>query len=563
MRATYSPLTRGTHHIFRRQGLSAFSARRRRTVSRETCSCSVNRTISPASNASVQRARPSGGLEQAVATSRASSLPESLRAAPGRGPSSSARSKLTRCAGFRAGRWLRVPRGRRPVPRDGTVEARDGHGPGDPDRRRVLLRGRLRPRPLPRSQAAPARPDAGARGQRGADGRDRRRVPRPRHGPGPARLLPAPLRPPVPAFAGGPPHHLRPAGGQPVGGQARALAAARRDGGTRSRGDARRQHAGAGLPLRPRPPLPRLPRPRRVRARPRGAPDLLRPAAPPAHRLAGGDHGRGPGAGERGRPGGRAPAPRRSRGVGARRQGLLEPGHARRTRRRRAPPDRAAAGQGRRDEAVAGAAGADAAPDRDRAEPARRTLPRQAGPGAGRVAPHRPLAAQARQPHPGRPALPAGRPRATRLRTAARDLKPAHRLNYTNDSVFQGNVVRGGEKCVFIYNANKNRFAGNRFADCDVGIHFTAGSERNVISGNAFIGNRNQVKYVGTRYVDWSDKGRGNYWSDDPAFDLDGDGIADQPYRPNDLVDRIVWAYPTAKLLLNSPAVQVLRAAQA
>ncbi len=136
-------------------------------------------------------------------------------------------------------------------------------------------------------------------------------------------------------------------------------------------------------------------------------------------------------------------------------------------------------------------------------------------------------------------------------------------LNYTNDSLFQGNVVRGGEKCVFIYNANKNRFGDNRFEGCDVGIHFTAGSERNVISDNAFIGNRNQVKYVGTRFVDWSDKGRGNYWSDDPAFDLDGDGIADQPYRPNDLVDRIVWAYPTAKLLLNSPAVQVLRAAQA
>jgi nitrous oxidase accessory protein len=67
-------------------------------------------------------------------------------------------------------------------------------------------------------------------------------------------------------------------------------------------------------------------------------------------------------------------------------------------------------------------------------------------------------------------------------------------LNSTNDSLFQGNVVRGGEKCVFIYNANKNRFEGNRFEGCDIGIHFTAGSERNVISENAFIGNRNQVK---------------------------------------------------------------------
>src|SRR3954471_20114426 len=92
MRATNSPLTRGMHHIFCRQGLSAFSARRRRTVSRERLACAVSRTISPASSSRVQRARPSGGLAHAVATSSASSLPLSLRAAPGRGSSSSARS---------------------------------------------------------------------------------------------------------------------------------------------------------------------------------------------------------------------------------------------------------------------------------------------------------------------------------------------------------------------------------------------------------------------------------------------------------------------------------------
>ena len=85
----------------------------------------------------------------------------------------------------------------------------------------------------------------------------------------------------------------------------------------------------------------------------------------------------------------------------------------------------------------------------------------------------------------------------------------------------------GPEKCVFIYNANKNRFRDNWFERCDIGVHFTAGSEGNEITGNAFVGNRNQVKYVGTRYLDWSKDGRGNYWSDNPAFDLDGDGIAD------------------------------------
>nr|CCD32298.1 Periplasmic copper-binding protein, NosD [Methylocystis sp. SC2] len=136
-------------------------------------------------------------------------------------------------------------------------------------------------------------------------------------------------------------------------------------------------------------------------------------------------------------------------------------------------------------------------------------------------------------------------------------------LNYANRSTIEENAVVGAEKCVFIYNANFNKFRRNRFEGCEIGVHFTAGSEQNAISENAFIDNRNQVKYVGTRALDWSDKRRGNYWSDNPAFDLDNDGIADVAYRPNDLVDRVVWLNPTAKLLLNSPAVSTLRWAQA
>ena len=59
--------------------------------------------------------------------------------------------------------------------------------------------------------------------------------------------------------------------------------------------------------------------------------------------------------------------------------------------------------------------------------------------------------------------------------------------------------------------------------------------------------------------VEWSLNGRGNYWSDNPAFDLDGDGIADGVYRPNDLMDHILWSQPAARLLLGSPAVQLVR----
>ncbi|MBI5261869.1 MAG: nitrous oxide reductase family maturation protein NosD [Bradyrhizobium sp.] len=120
----------------------------------------------------------------------------------------------------------------------------------------------------------------------------------------------------------------------------------------------------------------------------------------------------------------------------------------------------------------------------------------------------------------------------------------------------------GPEKCVFIYNTNHNRLENNWFEGCEIGVHFTAGSERNTITGNAFVNNANQIKYVGTRHLDWSKNGRGNYWSDNPAFDLDGDGIADTAYRPNDLIDRVLWTAPAAKVLINSPAVQVIRWAQ-
>lgn len=132
-------------------------------------------------------------------------------------------------------------------------------------------------------------------------------------------------------------------------------------------------------------------------------------------------------------------------------------------------------------------------------------------------------------------------------------------LNYANSATVTGNVVRdGGKKCLFMYNANKNFLLNNHFENCPIGIHFTAGSERNKIAGNSFIGNRIQVKYVGSKDHDWS----GNYWSDHAAYDVNGDGIADQAFRPNDAMDQVLWTQPSAKLLLGSPAVQLIKWAQ-
>lgn len=123
-----------------------------------------------------------------------------------------------------------------------------------------------------------------------------------------------------------------------------------------------------------------------------------------------------------------------------------------------------------------------------------------------------------------------------------------------------GRAVAGAEgKAVFIYNSQFNTLRDNRFADSDIGIHLTAGSEDNVIYGNAFLGNREQVKYVASRRQEWSQEKRGNYWSDYLGWDFDGDGLGDTVYEPNDAVDKLLWKYPLASLLMHSPAVIILR----
>ena len=104
-------------------------------------------------------------------------------------------------------------------------------------------------------------------------------------------------------------------------------------------------------------------------------------------------------------------------------------------------------------------------------------------------------------------------------------------LNFANDSLVEGNAIRGATKCVFIYDANKNRLQRNWFEGCRIGV-IHGRLERNEITGNAFVTNETQVMYVGTRSLEWSVAGRGNYWSDNPAFDLNGDGIADARLPP-------------------------------
>lgn len=123
-----------------------------------------------------------------------------------------------------------------------------------------------------------------------------------------------------------------------------------------------------------------------------------------------------------------------------------------------------------------------------------------------------------------------------------------------------GRNISGAEgKALFIYNSQYNDIHDNLLVGTDIGIHLTAGSEGNKVYHNALVNNRSQVMYVATREQEWSVDGKGNYWSDYIGWDLGGDGIGDVPHEPNDSVDRLLWTYPMARVLMNSPAVRLLR----
>ena len=131
-------------------------------------------------------------------------------------------------------------------------------------------------------------------------------------------------------------------------------------------------------------------------------------------------------------------------------------------------------------------------------------------------------------------------------------------LRTLQDAVIEGNVVAGNNRGFFIYDVEYIQLNRNLVVDNTVGVHLSAGSTRNEVEGNDFIGNREQVRYVGARDERWGVK-TGNHWSNYLGWDRDGDGVGDVPYEANDLVDRLTWRHPGVKLLLASPAVQALR----
>ncbi|MEZ4220006.1 MAG: nitrous oxide reductase family maturation protein NosD [Polyangiaceae bacterium] len=111
---------------------------------------------------------------------------------------------------------------------------------------------------------------------------------------------------------------------------------------------------------------------------------------------------------------------------------------------------------------------------------------------------------------------------------------------------------------LFFYGSTTNHLEHNLFRDNEIGVKIWGGSIHNEVTGNAFIGNRDQVFYVSSEDLVFGEEYAGNFWGDYMGWDQNGDGFGDRPYRVDSFTTNLVHRFPSAVLLMRSPALELL-----
>jgi nitrous oxidase accessory protein len=135
-------------------------------------------------------------------------------------------------------------------------------------------------------------------------------------------------------------------------------------------------------------------------------------------------------------------------------------------------------------------------------------------------------------------------------------------LKRIDDSVVRGNHVVGNDRGVYVLNSVRNAVTDNLVMENRVGVHLTAGTEDERVSGNSFVNNDAAVYAVTRELTAWNDTARGNYWSAADVADVDHDGISEVRHRPSGLVEYLVHEHPQAAVFADSPAFDAVRMAE-
>jgi nitrous oxidase accessory protein len=128
-----------------------------------------------------------------------------------------------------------------------------------------------------------------------------------------------------------------------------------------------------------------------------------------------------------------------------------------------------------------------------------------------------------------------------------------------DDIVAEDNLIADNARGVFLEGSNRNVFRRNVIAESDVAIVLYDSCAKVRFEGNSFVGNLSPLTLVGRRT---DTVVAGNYWSDNPALDLDGDGIVDRPYRLSNVFDHMRGNLTAADLFAQGFAAAALGAAE-
>ena len=132
-------------------------------------------------------------------------------------------------------------------------------------------------------------------------------------------------------------------------------------------------------------------------------------------------------------------------------------------------------------------------------------------------------------------------------------------LKDCDDVVAEDNLIADNARGIFLEGSYRNQFRRNVVALSDTALVIYDSSGQNVIEGNSFVGNLTPLTLSGRRT---DTRIEGNYWSDHGQPDLDGDGIADRPYRLSNLFDHVRGNLTAADLFSHGIAVAALGAAE-
>jgi nitrous oxidase accessory protein len=132
-----------------------------------------------------------------------------------------------------------------------------------------------------------------------------------------------------------------------------------------------------------------------------------------------------------------------------------------------------------------------------------------------------------------------------------------------NELVAEENFIVDNATGIFMEALRHTTFRHNTIANNDVALQMFSSSDANVFSENNFIGNLSPLQLIGrSTTTQWSENGRGNFWSDYDGYDLNEDGRGDVPVKIQNVFEYMEGNHPRLRIYLDSPAARTLALAE-